>query len=68
MNMSVPQYVVAYDGAKVVSCYLVTIHNTLQYEYVVALLSAGLSFRQISRVVQENHDSLGADSKLGGVS
>ena len=32
MNMFVPQYVVADDSAKVVSCYLVTIHNTLQYD------------------------------------
>ena len=31
MNMFVTQYVVSDDGAKVVSCYLVTIHNPLQY-------------------------------------
>ena len=30
MNMFVPQYVVADDGTKVVSCYFVTIHNRLQ--------------------------------------
>ena len=33
----------------------------------MALLSAGLLFHQISRVVQENRDRLGAASKLGGV-
>ena len=68
MNIFVAQYVVANNGAKFVSCYLVTIHNPLQYDYIVALLSAGLSFRQISRVVQDNHNLLGAASKLGGVS
>ena len=68
MNMFVTQYVVADDGTKVVYCYLVTIHNPLQYNYIVALLSDGLSFRQISRVVQENRDRLGSASKLGGVS
>ena len=68
MNMFVPQYVVSDDGAKVVPCYLVTIHNPLQYDYTMALLSSGLLFRQISLVVQENHDRLGAARKLGGVS
>ena len=68
MNMFVPQYVVADDGAKVMSCYLVTIANPLHYDYIVALLSAGLSFFQISRMVQENRDRLGATRKLGGVS
>ena len=52
MDMFVPQYVVADDGAKVVSCYFVTIHNPLQNDYIVALLSAGLLFRHIFRVVQ----------------
>ena len=56
MNMFVPQYMVADDGAKVVSCYFVMIHNPLHYDCIVALLSAGLLFRQISRVVQENRD------------
>ena len=68
MDMLVPQYVVADDGAKVVSCYLVTINNPLQYNYSVALLSSGLSFLQILRVFQDNCDQLGATSKLGGVS
>ena len=67
-SMFVPQYVIAGDGAKVLSCYLVMINNLLQYDYIGALLSAGLSFCQISRVVQENRDRLGAASKLGGVS
>ena len=68
MNMFVPQYMVADDGAKVVSCYLVTIHDPLQYDYILAILSAGLLFCQILRVVQENRDQLGASNKLGGVS
>ena len=68
MNMFVPQYVVAHNGAKVVSCYLVTIHNPLQYDYIVALLSASLSFFHISGVVQENRDQLGAAIKLVGIS
>ena len=68
MNIFLPQYVVADDGTKVVSCYFVTIHNRLQYDYIVALLSAGLLFRQISRVVQENRDQLFIAIKLGGVS
>ena len=68
MNMFVPQYVVANNGAKVVSCYFVMIHNPLQNDYIVALLSAGLLFCQISRVVQENRDQLFIAIKLGGVS
>ena len=68
MNMFVTQYMIVDDGAKVVSCYLFTIHNPLQYNYIVAILSAGLLFYQISKVVQENRDRLGAASKLGGVS
>ena len=44
MNMFVPQYVVADDGAKVLLGYFVTIHNPLQYDYMIALLSAGPSF------------------------
>ena len=68
MNMFVPQYMVADDGAKVVSCYLVTIHDPLQYDYILAILSAGLLFCQILRVVQENRDQLGAASKLGSLS
>ena len=50
------------------SCYFIAIHNPLQYDYIVALLSAGLSFCQTLRVIQENRDILGASIKLGGVS
>ena len=56
MNIFLPQYVVADDGTKVVSCYFVTIHNRLQYNYIVALISSGYLFPQILRVVQENRD------------
>lgn len=63
MDVSEPQYVIEDDGSKVVSCYNVTIVNPLQFDYVVSLLAAGLLFRQISRVILENHDRLGCASK-----
>ena len=44
------------DASKVVSCYQVTISNPLQFDYMVSLLVAGLSFCQISQVVPENRD------------
>lgn len=52
-RMNVPELhcVVADDGAKVVSCYTVTIQNPLQFDYVVSLLGKGLSLRLISTVV-----------------
>jgi hypothetical protein len=42
--------------------------NPIQFEYVVSLLTAGLSIQQISRVEQENCDSLGTAQKKGCVS
>lgn len=68
MNVLVPQYVVADDGIKVASCYNVTIQNPMQFYYILSLLSSGLSFRQISSVVQENRDILGAAFKISCVS
>ena len=44
------------DASKAVSCYQVTLSNPLQFNYVVSLLAARLSFRQISQVVPENRD------------
>jgi hypothetical protein len=63
-----PEYVNAEDGTKIMSCYKVTISNPLQFDYVVSLLAAGLSFRQVSRVVLENRDRLGCASKTGCLS
>lgn len=63
-----PEYEVTEDGSKVVACYKVTVPNPLQFDYVVSLLAAGLSFRQISRVVLENRDRLGCASKTGCLS
>ena len=68
MQVFVPQLVTENDGTKIVSCYTVVIANILQFDYVVCLLGAGLSFRQIARVVQENRDRLGCASKTGCVS
>ena len=44
------------------------IQNLLQFNYVVSLLSAILSFRQISRVGQENYDRLGVAINMACVS
>lgn len=51
------------DGSKVVSCYKVTIANPLQFDYVVFLLAAVLLIRHILRVILENRDWLGYESK-----
>ena len=51
-----------------VSCYQVTLSNPLQLDYVVSLLSAGMSFRQISQVVLENRDQIGSALNTGCVS
>jgi hypothetical protein len=57
MKVFEPAYVIESDGSKTISCYRVTISNALQFDYVASLLAAGLSFRQISRVVRENSRS-----------
>ena len=59
MRVFTPQQVTADDGSQIISCYSVSIPNILQFDYVVSLLAAGLSFRQIARVVRENRDRLG---------
>ena len=56
------------DASKVVSCYYVTLYGMLQFDYVVSLLAAGLSFRQISQVVLENRNQLVCTVKTGCVS
>ena len=68
MQVFSPHLVTADDGSEIVSCYTVVIANVLQFDYVVALLGAGMSFRMISRVVKENRDRLGCASKTGCVS
>jgi hypothetical protein len=68
MKVFEPAYVIESDGSKSISCYRVTINNALQFDCVVSLLAAGLSFRQISRVVRENRERLGCASKTGCVS
>jgi hypothetical protein len=69
MKVFEPAYVIETDGSKTISCYRVRINNALQFEkYVVSLLSAGLSFRQIYPVVRENRERLGCASKTGCVS
>lgn len=68
MEVFTPQLVAADDGSQIVSCYTVSIPNILQFDYVISLLGAGLSFRQISRVVRENRDRLGCASKTGCIS
>lgn len=68
MDMFEPQYETAVDGSKSVSCYKVTVADPLQFDSVVSLLAAGLSFRQISRVVRENRDRFGSASKAGCLS
>ena len=59
VNMFVMQYMVINCGAKVVPCYIVTIHNPLQFNYIVSLLISGLTFRHIIGLVQRNHNRLG---------
>jgi hypothetical protein len=68
MRVFTPQQVTADDGSQIISCYSVSIPNILQFDYVVSLLAAGLSFRQIARVVRENRDRLGCASKTGCLS
>lgn len=51
-----------------VSCYTVSLNNQLQFDYVVSLIAAGLSFNQISAVIKENRDRLGTAAKSGCVS
>ena len=63
-----PVFEVSEDGSKVVTCYKVEIPNPLQFDYVVSLLSAGLTFCQISQVVRENRNQLGCVSKTGCLS
>jgi hypothetical protein len=68
MKVFEPAYVIESDGSKTISCYRVTINNALQFDFVVSLLTAGLSFCQISRVVRENRQRLGCASKTGCIS
>ena len=49
------------DASKVVSCYHVALSNPLQFDYVVSLLAARLSVRQILQVVLENRYQLGCE-------
>ena len=56
------------DASKVVSCYHVTLSSPLQFYYIVFLLAARVSFRQILQVVLENRDQLGCAVKTGCVS
>lgn len=51
-----------------VSCYTVLISNPAQFDYVVSRLSAGLSFRQVSKFVKESRDRLGAADTTSYVS
>lgn len=67
MNIFVPHYAVADDGAKVISCFAVTIWRPVQFDYVVSLLSFILSFRLISKAYQENLVRLGAAIKIDSV-
>lgn len=53
-----PQYCVADNRGKVLSCYNVTILDTTQFDHVTSLLAAGLSFPQVSRIMSENRDEL----------
>jgi hypothetical protein len=58
----------AEDDKKEVVGYTVKIKIQVQFDYVVSLLSAGLTFQQVSPVVRQNRDHLGAVSKSGCVS
>lgn len=50
INIFFPQYAVADDWSKVVSCYTITNQNPVQLAHVVSLLSVGHLFCQISKV------------------
>ena len=57
------------DGMdRVISMYTVSIPNPTQFNYVVSLLAAGLSFEQVAKVVKENRDQLGTAMKTGSIS
>ncbi|CAN8076858.1 unnamed protein product [Agarophyton chilense] len=68
IDIFVPQHKVAENVAKIVSCDTLVIRNLVQFDYVVSLLSACLSFRQTSKAVQENRDRLGAACTISCVS
>ena len=51
-----------------VESYTVTIKNSAQFNHVVELASAGLSFRQISKVVRSDRENLRAAGKISSVS
>lgn len=68
MKKFVPNYKLNPDGSKEVLNYQAIIKSSVQLDYVVRLLAAGLSFNQISRVCLENRELLGTTSKTGSMS
>ena len=68
VNVFVLQYMVINCGFKVVPCYIVKIHDPLQFNYIVLLLSTGLMFCHILGVVQDNRNRLSISSKISCVS
>jgi hypothetical protein len=58
----------AEDDKKEVVGYTGKIKNQVQFDYIVSLLAAGPMFQQVSAVVKQNRDHLGAASKSRCVS
>lgn len=56
------------DANGEVLSYTVHIKHKRQFDHVVDLLAAGLSFRQISKVVRSDRENLGAAAKVGTLS
>ncbi len=50
---------------KEVVCCTVAIKNQVQFDYVLSLIAAGLSFNKISTAVKKNHDCFGTAVKSG---
>ncbi|CAN8074507.1 unnamed protein product [Agarophyton chilense] len=67
VDVLVLQYEVAENRARIGSCCTVVIFNPVKFDYAVSLLSDGLSFRRISKVVKDNRDRVGAAGVIGCV-
>lgn len=55
------------EAGEVIS-YTVTVQKKAQFDHVLELVSASLSFRQIAKVVRSDRENLGTAAKIGPVS
>lgn len=67
-DLAMRAFVPVKDDAGNVLSYTVTIKRKAQFDHVLELVAAGLSFRQIEKVVRSDRVNLGASGKLPPVS